>query len=237
MLLRSHAIAATITLIASGAGTACSGAATPAPHGPRSIPITEVAASSERTVDRTPARLSMERMTAAPGVAAEPTPGQPLLLIGRTVDPDRVAPRGATERVRRIAERTLERAGFPTEPLPASSAGSEPPRAEAAVAGDGPVLRAFVVSSTVKQLDIKREGPQTTITCSITLMVAPWSAEDQREHWEPETTAAATGTARATVSGSRAQLDVGVSDCLEGAVAAAATREVIPFLRRVQIPE
>ncbi|MDB4961177.1 MAG: hypothetical protein JWP01_1176 [Myxococcales bacterium] len=237
MLLRSRTNAATVTLIASVVATACSGAATRDPHGPRSIPITEVAASSERSIARTPAVLPMERISAAPAIAAEPLPGQPLLMIGRTADPNRVAPRGATDRVRSIAERTLERAGFPTEPLPTSDEGSQPARAEAAAApaATGQLLRAFVVSSTVQQLDITRQGPQTTIACSVTLMIAPWSAEDQRERWEPETTAAATGSARATVSGSRAQLEIGVSDCLEGAVEAAATREVIPFLRRVAI--
>jgi hypothetical protein len=172
----------------------------------------------------------------APRVVANPSPGQPILMIGRTADPRRVAPRGATDRVRTIAERTLERAGYPTQPLPA------PPNAERAEASAAPIaagrlLRAFVVSSTVQQLEITREGPSTTIACSVTLMVAPWSPDDQRERWDPETTAAATGSARATVSGSRAQLDTGVNDCLEGAVEAAATREVIPFLRRVAIQD
>jgi hypothetical protein len=140
----------------------------------------------------------------------------PVIVIERMHDPHRVAV-GTAARVSAVVVRALERAGF-----------AAAPRGER-TAPDA----AFLVSPTVHAVTVTPEGPRTTITCSVTLRIAPWSAADQTERWEPHVTAAALGEARATTSSARAQVALGITDCLESAVYAAASREVIPFLRRI----
>ena len=92
---------------------------------------------------------------------------------------------------------------------------------------------AFIVSPTVHTLTVRATGHSTTISCKVTLRVAPWSSAGQIERWEPHTTASVTGEARARTSNAPEQVALGIGDCLEGAVHAATSREVIPFLRRV----
>ena len=134
----------------------------------------------------------------------------PTILVARAHDPHRLA-RGA--RVSATVERAFTRAGYPA---------GAPGRVEAA---------RFIVSPTVQAVTVTREARSTTIACRVTLRVAPWSGG---ERWEPHTTASATAEARATTGNARAQIELGIDDCLESAVNAAATREVIPFLRRCE---
>ncbi len=151
----------------------------------------------------------------------EPSPPDvtgPKVAIERSHDPNRVAP-GSAAMVGTTVQRALSRAGFTT-----------------ASRADGEAIDAsFLVTPTVHALTVSNEGSRTTISCSITLRISPWSPQEQVERWEPHTSATATGEARATTSSARAQVNLGVRDCLEGAVRAAASREVIPFLRRVTL--
>ena len=134
----------------------------------------------------------------------------PTILVARAHDPHRLA-RGA--RVSATVERAFARAGYRAGPSG---------RVEAA---------RFIVSPTVHAVTVTRDARSTTISCRVTLRVAPWS---RGERWEPHTTASATGEARASTGNARAQIELGIDDCLESAVDAATTREVIPFLRRCE---
>lgn len=142
-------------------------------------------------------------------------PSGPTILVERALDPNRVAP-GAVALIGVTVERTLGRAGFSTAP-----------------AGDSSVDASYVVTPTMQALTVAPEGSHTTITCSITLRVSPWSAAEQVERWEAQSTASASGEARATTSNARGQVELGIRECLEGAVRAAAARQVIPFLTRM----
>jgi len=146
-------------------------------------------------------------------------PTGPTIVIERAHDPNRVAP-GSAALVGSTVQRALGRAGFTTMS-----------RAESSPSVDA----AFIVTPTVHALKVSREGSRTTISCSITLRISSWSQKDQVERWEAYSTAAAMGKARATTSSAPAQVELGIRDCLEGAVRAAAAREVIPFLRRVTL--
>lgn len=140
---------------------------------------------------------------------------RPTILIDRAHDPNRVAP-GATAAVGITVQRALDRAGYAT-----------------AARSDGRVDAEFLVTPTVHSLTVSAEGSRTTISCRITLRISPWSQDEQLERWEPHSTASAMGEARATTSNTRAQVELGMRDCLESAVKAAAAREVIPFLKGV----
>lgn len=148
---------------------------------------------------------------AAVAVEAPPATG-PTILIDRAHDPNGVAS-GAAAAVNITVQRTLGRAGYVT------AARGEAVDAE------------FLVTPTVHSLTVSPEGARTTISCRITLRISPWSTDDQLERWEAHSTASATGEARATTSSVRAQVELGMRDCLESAVQAAASRELIPFLR------
>jgi hypothetical protein len=147
-------------------------------------------------------------------IEAEPATG-PTILIDRAHDPNRVAP-GAVTAVGTTVQRALARAGYATASL-----------------GDRQREAEFIVTPTVRSLTVSPEGSRTTIACSITLRISPWSHAEQVERWEAQSSASAMGEARATTSNTRSQVELGMRDCLEGAVKAAAAREVIPFLRRV----
>lgn len=162
-------------------------------------------------------------VTAAPAIEEDPQVEPPALeaagptiLIERAHDPNHVATDAAAT-IGVTVQRTLGRAGFTTAT-----------RAEDVV----PVDASFVVSPTLHSLTVTAAGARTTISCSITLRIAPWSESEQLERWEPNATASATGEALVTTSNARTQVALGVRDCLDGAVQAAAAQQVIPFLRR-----
>lgn len=175
--------------------------------------MTPIATIEVAAVAVTTDASSIEEETAPS--TSEPT--RPTILIERAHDPNRVAP-GSAALVGGTVQRALGRAGFTTTSRAESSAS---------------VGAAFIVTPTVHTLKVSPEGARTTISCSITLRISSWSHTDQVERWEAFSTASAMGKARATTSSARAQVELGIRDCLEGAVRAAAAREVIPFLRKV----
>lgn len=208
--MRVPACSLVAVAIASAVATGCSPAVTTRPARP--VPVAMIAASATPAVIAPP---SIESSIAHDRAIEEPEPDAgdgTLVFVQAAHDPQRLA---AGAPVRATVERTLSRAGFrarAAEPDPVVSSGM------------------FVVSPAVHELTIETTGPSTTITCRVTLRVAPWTGV---ERWEPNTTASATGEARATTSNARAQIQLGVADCFEGAVRAAATRQVIPFLNSV----
>ena len=194
--------------IASAVATGCSPTVTTRPA--RSVPVAMIAASATRAVIAPP--LVEQRSIALPD--HEPAPGADsgtLIFVQAAHDPQRLAARAP---VSATVERTLTHAGFrarAAEPDPVATPGM------------------FVVTPTVHELTIDTTGSSTTITCRITLRVAPWTGV---ERWEANTTASASGEAQATTSNARAQIELGIADCFEGAVRAAAARQVIPFLKK-----
>lgn len=169
------------------------------------------------TIEVAPVAITTASIEEEQPAAVEPT--GPTIVIERAHDPNRVA-RGSVTLVDSTVQRTLGRAGFTTTS-----------RAESSTS----INAAFIVTPTVHALKVSPEGARTTISCSITLRISSWSQKDQVERWEAYSTASAMGKARATTSSARAQVELGIRDCLEGAVRAAAAREVIPFLRRVTL--
>lgn len=149
----------------------------------------------------------------------EPVATGPMILIDPPHDPNHVGATAAAT-VGVTVQQALGRAGFTTAPR---------------VSTTPEVNAEFIVTPTLHSLTISPEGSRTTISCSITLRISPWSQDEQVERWEAGSSASATGEARATTSSARAQVTLGVRDCLEGAVRAAAAREVIPFLRRLTL--
>lgn len=198
-------------VVASALATACSAPVVRTSRAPRPVPIATIIAPTALASLREPVIAET-----APVAGTGPT-----IVIEHAHDPNRLAT-GATARVGATVENDLSRAGF---------------RAASRDLDEMPTGEAFIVSPTVQTLLVATEGGSTTISCKVTLRVAPWSADDQRERWEPHTTATVTGEARATTSHARAQVELGIRDCLEGAVHAATSREVIPFLRRVASAE
>ncbi len=204
-LSRSHRKLA--VAFASALATACGAPVASPAEIPRPVPIPHPSPIVSREIAPvTVATVSIEAATPATG---------PVILIDRAHDPNRIG-RDATDAVDTTVQRALDRAGYAT-----------------AVRGDAAIVGAFLVTPTVHSLTVAPEGSHTTISCSITLRISPWSSDEQVERWEAHSTASATGEARATTSNTRAQVELGVRDCLEGAVTAAAAREVMPFLRRM----
>lgn len=182
--------------------TACA-PSTSGSHVQRVEPVT-VAASVETaapTVPSTLARIATPRKTAY------------VRLQAIAADP-RVPQLAA------LAERELTTAGFATQ-----WPGTAPDQAALAAAD----CTGFVVGLRVEALEIARGDAQAVISCAITVHVAAWAGTDGGERWEPGTMATARGRAKATAS--LRQVDLGVRDCVEGALHAVAAREVVPFIR------
>lgn len=188
-----------------------------------SAPVANLPVLRRATIAAPIARLELAPAAITPSartpVAVAHAATGPTILIDRAYDPKRVAA-GAAATVAVTVQHALARAGFSTVA-----------RAEKRALDDA----TFIVSPTVRSLRVTAEGPRSTISCSITLRISPWSTVDQVERWEPYTTASATGAARAATSNARPQIALGIRDCLEGATHAAASREVIPFLRRMTL--
>jgi hypothetical protein len=173
-------------------------------------------------------RKSIERYRRThQGNATPPRGDRPAVFvhIDPAIDPSRTLPSETTSRVSSAVKRNVEaKTGYAT-----SWPGGLPTSAELTTSK----ARAFIVASTVKKVDIKRNGGQTAIACTVTIRVAPWSGKDGGEKWEANKVATASGSARATTGSSPRDVNGGVKDCLDAVAEDVTARQVVPFLKRI----
>jgi hypothetical protein len=141
-----------------------------------------------------------------------------------TIDVSKKAPSDANDRVTKIVRRNVEKTGYAT-----AWPGGLPTSAELSSNGS----RAFIVASTVKQIDISTQGGKTEIACTVVVRVAPWLGKDAGEKWESNKSASASGSAKATTSSSDRAVASGVRECLEAVAEDVTARQVVPFIKRI----
>jgi hypothetical protein len=140
------------------------------------------------------------------------------------IDQSNHAPSDAPARVSKILRASVERTGYTT-----SWPGGLPTSAELSSHNS----HAFIVASTVKKVDIARAGRRTQISCTVTVRIAPWGGKDGGERWEASQAASASGSAKATTGNSDREVTGGVRDCVEAVAEDVASRQVVPFLKRL----
>jgi hypothetical protein len=145
--------------------------------------------------------------------------------IDTTLDQSKQMPPDGGERLKRIVKANVERANYAT----IWPGGILPTSADLATHRS----RAFIVASTVKKIEITKQGTQTEIACTVAVRVAPWNGRDGGERWEANRAASASGSAKATTSNRERDVQGGVRDCLEAVAEDVTSRQVVPFLNRV----
>jgi len=170
----------------------------------------------------------LRRKKKDPKAAAKPDgkPDKPGVFVNvdPTTDQSKIAPSDAGERLGRILKKSVERTGYAT-----SWPGGLPTQTELT----SNHARAFIIASTVKKIEISKVSRQTQISCRVEIRVAPWGGSDGGEKWEANKAASATGSAKATTGNSDREIAGGVRDCLEAVAEDVATRQVVPFLKRL----
>lgn len=130
----------------------------------------------------------------------------------------------ALAHVTKVVRRSVSKAGFSTS-WPGALPTSADLRASSA--------HAYLVAATVKKLEVKKPSRGAEISCTVSIMVAPWHGTDGKELWEAERAATAAGSARAETGGSERDISGGILDCVETVAEEVAQRHVAPFLRRM----
>lgn len=194
-----------LAMIVLAAGCAgAPGSAATPPHGPGALP-------------------SAVEVVAAPDPSAGDAPPTLLIHVEQPADPKRRLSPPDQERLRMLVQDAFENARYATD-----WPGGLPSMADLATHG----ARAFIVAATIDDVDIQRAGASAAIDCSVMVRIAPWYGIDGGEHWETATAAMAKGRARATTSAGDAQ--GGVRDCVLEVSQEVTTRQILPFLERLQ---
>jgi hypothetical protein len=144
--------------------------------------------------------------------------------VDPTTDQSKAAPRDTGERLSKIVRKSVERTGYAT-----SWPGGLPTQIELTNSH----ARAFIIAPTVKKIEISKVSHQTQISCRVEIRIAPWSGSDGGEKWEANKAASASGSAKAMTGNSDREIAGGVRDCLEAVAEDVATRQVMPFLKRL----
>jgi len=139
-------------------------------------------------------------------------------------DPSKKAPADAPARLTKIVKAGIEKTGYAT-----SWPGGLPTQADLASSRS----RGFIVASTVKKVEVSKTARNTTISCTVSIRIAPWSGKDGGEKWEANKAASAQGSAKAQTGISQREVDAGVRDCLEAVAEDVTSRQVVPFLKRL----
>jgi hypothetical protein len=168
--------------------------------------------------------LASYRPKAKGAVTSTGSTPQVFVNIDSATDQTKKAPTGAADRVTSVVKRGIEKTGYST-----SWPGGLPTSAQLSSSK----AQAFIVASTVKKIDIQRGGRSTTVACSVSIRVAPWTGKDGGETWEANRAASAQGSAKATTGNSDRDVNGGVKDCLEAVTEDVTARQVVPFLKRL----
>lgn len=181
--------------------------------------VREIATRAARSF----ASLRKKKSTARPG----PRNGKPEVFVNidRTNDQSKKLPSDAGERVTKIVKKSVESTGYATT----WPTGSLPTSAEL----NSSRSRAFIVASTVKKIEITKNGGQTTVACTVAMRIAPWTGRDGGERWEANRAAQASGSAKAVTGNRDRDVQGGVRDCIEAVAEDVTSRQVVPFLKRV----
>jgi hypothetical protein len=139
-------------------------------------------------------------------------------------DVTKKAPADAPPRVAKIVRGQIEKTGYAT-----SWPGGLPTEHELKSSRSS----GFIVESQVKKVEVEKTGRRTTIGCTVSIRVAPWSGKDGGEKWEANKAATAQGSAKAQTGNSQREIDAGVRDCLEAVAEDVTSRQVVPFLKRL----
>jgi hypothetical protein len=153
--------------------------------------------------------------------------GPPVFInIDATLDQSKRVPKEASANVTKIVKSKVDATGYAT-----AWPGGLPTQAELSSSRS----RAFIVASTVKQVDITKTGSRTQIACTIAIRVAPWGGKDGGEKWEANMAATASGSAKASTGSQDRDIQNGIRDCVEAVAEEVTARQVVPFIKRVAI--
>lgn len=174
-----------------------------------------------------PAPVAVARPAPAPtATGASPSARGPKTFVkveGATDATKRVGAE-ALAQVTGAVRRSVSRAGFAT-----AWPGALPTAAELRSSS----AHAYLVAATVKELDVRKVARGAEISCTVSIMVAPWHGTDGKELWEAERAATAVGAARAETGGSERDISGGIRDCVETVAEEVSQRHVAPFLHRM----
>ncbi|HTL38354.1 MAG TPA: HEAT repeat domain-containing protein [Kofleriaceae bacterium] len=146
--------------------------------------------------------------------------------IDTATDQSKKAPPGAPDRVAKIVKKSIEsKTGYSTT----WPGGTLPTNKELTTSKS----QAYIVASTVKKIEVTKGARQATIACTVAIRVAPWSGKDGGEKWEANKAASASGSAKAMTGNSDRDISSGMRDCLEAVAEDVATRQVVPFIKRL----
>jgi hypothetical protein len=144
--------------------------------------------------------------------------------VDATTDQSKRLSSDANDRLTKLLRRSVESTGYAT-----SWPGGLPTSAELASSRS----RAFIISGTVKKIEITQLGGKTQIACTVAVRVAPWLGKDGGEKWEAHRAASASGSAKAMTGNRDRDVQSGLRDCVEAVAEDVTSRQVLPFLKRV----
>ncbi len=187
--------------------------------------VRDAAERTAKTVAGYAAQRKKQQAAAAsakPGAAASGDHPAVFVHVDTVTDQTKKLAGDSASRLTTIVRKGVERTGYAT-----TWPGGLPTQAELGSA------RAFIVASTVKTLDITKQGRQTQIACTVAIRVAPWGGRDGGERWEANKAASASGSAKATTGSGDKDIDAGVRDCIEAVGEDITSRQVVPFLKKL----
>ncbi len=158
--------------------------------------------------------------------AAKAVAGAPAVFVNidAATDLSKRAPKDAPDRLAKIVKRSIEKMGYST-----SWPGGLPTSKELSSSKS----QAYIVASTVKKIEVMKDGRKTLIACTVAIRVAPWGGKDGGEKWEANKAASASGSAKATTGSTDREIAGGMRDCLEAVAEDVANRQVVPFIKRL----
>lgn len=146
--------------------------------------------------------------------------------IDPATDQSKKAPKDAPDRVAKIVRKSIEsKTGYST-----TWPGGALPTSKELTSSRS---QAYIVASTVKKIEVTKGARQATIACTVAIRVAPWGGKDGGEKWEANKAASASGSAKAMTGNSERAINSGMRDCLEAVTEDVATRQVVPFIKRL----
>jgi hypothetical protein len=133
-------------------------------------------------------------------------------------------PSDAGDRLTKLLRKNVETTGYAT-----SWPGGLPTQADLASSRS----RAFILSGTVKKVEVTKVGGRTQVACTVAVRVAPWTGKDGGERWEANRAASASGSAKAMTGNRDRDVQNGMRDCVEAVAEDITSRQVVPFLKQI----
>jgi len=149
------------------------------------------------------------------------------LNVGRPADLTRAAPRGTTTGMHRAVRRALRRNA--PEYAQTWSDGKLPTESELREKG----MDAYYVGASVSRLNVRKRGSRVEIHCTVSMRVNPWTGSDGHEKMVEGKAASATGNGKVVAPNTKAGIASAKRDCLLAVVEQVTTRQVVPFLSRI----